>query len=157
MMTTAKSNDQSCTSVDAGLCGVSSVSEDGHSGHLRERSASPEPIEEGRTADSVFGHGQRRQVSKESIPNSPSTSISLDEGGPSFLNKSHRLKTQRSPGGSPNTSRSEHAEAHTTTTTQNTQNLESREPFPETEIWVQKAILSLGRSHLVATLTGETR
>lgn len=152
---TTESNNQPLTNVDTNLGGLSSISENSHPSLLREQSASPEPIEEGRNVYFDLEHLRRRQDSKESPSNSPTTTGPLDERESSSLNKANRSKTQRSSGVPPSAIRNKHAEAHvssqsqrrqSTTTTQNTQSSGNSEPFEDSEVWDQKAILSLGKS-----------
>ena len=152
---TAESNDQSLTNVDTNLGGLSSISENSYSTLLREQSASPEPIEEGRTVDSDLEHVRRGRDSKESPSSSPTTTGPSDDREPSLLNKANRSKTQRSSGVPPITIRNKNAEAHvssqsqrrqSTTTTQNTQSSEYSEPLEESDVWDKKAILSLGKT-----------
>ena len=157
--TTNETIDQSLTNVDTNLGGLRSISETSHPTLLREQSASPEPIEEGRSVYFDIKHVRQRQDSKESPSSSPTTSGPADGREPSSSNKANRSKTQRSSGVPPSTTRNKNAEAHvssqsqrrqSTTTTQNTQNTQSSgysEPFEESEVWDQKAILSLGKSH----------
>ena len=152
---TAEANDQALTNVDTNLGGLSSISENSHPSLLREQSASPEPIEEGRSVYFDLENVRQRQDSKESPSNSPTTSGPADGREPSSFNKANRPKTQRSSGAPPSAIRNKNAEAHvssqsqrrqSTTTTQNTQSSEYSEPFEESEVWDQKAILSLGKS-----------
>ena len=151
---TTEANDQALTNVDTNLGGLSSISENSHPSLLREQSASPEPIEEGRSVYFDLENVRQRQDSKESPSNSPTTSGPADGREASSFNKANRPKTQRSSGAPPNAIRNRNAEAHVSSqsqrrqsTTQNTQSSEYSEPFEESEVWDQKAILSLGTSH----------
>ena len=153
---TAEANDQPLTNVDTNLGGLSSISESSHPSLLREQSASPEPIEEGRTVYFDVERVRRGQDSKDSSSSSPTTSGPSDDREPSSLNKANRSKTQRSSGVPPIAIRNKNAEAlvssqiqrrQSTTTTQNTQSSEYSEPLEESEVWDKKAILSLGESH----------
>ena len=153
---TTEANDQSLTNVDTNLGGLSSISENSRPSLLREQSASPEPIEEGRSVYSDLEHVRQRQDSKESPSNSPTTSGPADGRELSSFSKANRPKTQRSSGAPPSATRNKNAEApvssqsqrrQSTTTTQNTQSSGYSEPFEESEVWDQKAILSLGKSH----------
>ena len=152
---TAESNDHSLTNVDTNLGGLSAISENSHPSLLREQSASPEPIEEGRTFPFNLEHVRRGRDSKDSPSSSPTTSGPSDDREPSLLNKSNRSKTQRSSGVPPIANRNKNAEAHgsnqsqrrqSTNTTQNTQSSEYSEPLEESDVWDKKAILSLGKS-----------
>lgn len=152
---TTEANGQSLTNVDTNLGGLSAISESSHPSLLREQSASPEPIEEGRTVYFDVEHVRRGQDSKDSPSNSPATSGPSDDREPSSLNKANRTKTQRSSGVPPIASRNKNAEAHgssqsqrrqSTTTTQNTQSSGYSEELEESEVWDKKAILSLGKS-----------
>ena len=152
---TAEANDQSLTNVDTNLGGLRSISESSHPGLLREQSASPEPIEEGRTVYFDVERVRRGQDSKDSPSSSPTTSGLSDDREPSLLNKANRSKTQRSSGVPPIASRNKNAEAHvsshsqrrqSTNATQNTQSSEYSEALEDSEVWDKKAILSLGES-----------
>ena len=149
---TAEANDQSLTNVDTNLGGLSAISE---SSLFREQSASPEPIEDGRTVDLDVERVRRGEDSKDSPSSSPTTSGPSDDREPSLLNKANRSKTQRSSGVPPIAIRNKNAEAHvssqgqkrqSTTTTQNTQSSGYSEDLEESEVWDKKAILSLGES-----------
>ena len=153
---TTEANDQSLTNVDTNLGGLSAISENSRPSLLREQSASPEPIEEGRSVYFDLEHVRQRQDSKESPSNSPTISGPADGRELSSFSKADRSKNQRSSGAPPSTTRNKNAEApvssqsqrrQSTTTTQNTQSSGCSEPFEKSEVWDRKAILSLGKSY----------
>ena len=157
MATPQSNNDQPLTNNNIDLGALSSISENSRPSLLREQTASPEPIEEGRTATVEFEHVQRRQDSEESIPNSPTSSGPSEEREPRLINQSSRSKTQKFTSGPPlardrfyqGPSSNHSPRRRSTTTTRNTQNSENSESFAETEVWDQKAILSLGKPDLI--------